>query len=283
MELRIAVVQPRTYPEEREGNVKYAVDYIAQAAAQGARVVCLAETYPGPWTPPLDYDPVPELADAARRHQVYVIGGTIEEVPDTPGHYYNVLVILGPDGAEMGRYRRIIPDGPWIYAGGTFWDFEYHSGDELPVFEVDGVVVGMLICSEVYVPELARILALKGAEVLFMPAGLWKGRQWDNWRALTRARAIENLVYTATCQNILGHEKGNAGLAMICSPEEVVAESSQPGVLVADCDLGRLRDLRQAQDGRDYPGGKACKAGALWQWYRPDRFASLYPQAPDGE
>ena len=69
-----------------------------------------------------------------------------------------------------------------------------------------------------------------------MPAGLWKMAQWDTWRVLTRARAIENLAYTATCQNILGHESANAGLAMICSPEAVLAERSVEGVV-----RGRLR------------------------------------------
>lgn len=280
MNLRIAVVQPRTDPEDRQGNVKHAVRYVEQAAAQGARLVCLAETYPGPWTTPLDYDPLPDLAQAARDQQVYVIGGLIEPVAEQPDRFHNVLVLLGPDGTVVGRYRRMIPDGPWIYAGGSFWDFHYHPGDELPVFRVDDATIGMLVCSEVYVPELARILALKGAEILFMPAGLWKGRQWDNWRVLTRARAIENLAYTATCQNVLGTEPGHAGLAMICSPEEVVAESSRPGVLVADCDLARIRHLRDEEDRRDFPGGKACKAGALWQWYRPDRFARLYPDEP---
>jgi hypothetical protein len=49
----------------------------------------------------------------------------------------------------------------------------------------------------------------------------------------------------------------------------VLAESSVEGVLVADCDLDRLRLLREEQDGRGFPGEKACKAGVLWQWYQP--------------
>lgn len=275
MNLRIAVVQPRTFSDQGEGNVKYAVDYVAQAAAQQARIVCLAETYPGPWTPPLDYDPIPQLGQAARRHDVYIIAGLLEAHPVEPDCYWNCLVLIGPDGEEVGRYRRIVPDGPWIYRGGTFWDFEYRGGDELPVFAIDGATIGMLVCSEIYVPELSRLLAIKGAEILFAPAGLWKSSQWDNWRVLMRARAIENLAYTATCQNVLGTEPDHAGLAMICSPEGVVAESTAPGILVADCDLDRLRMLRREEDRRGFPGGKACKAGVLWQWYRADRFAAL--------
>lgn len=275
MYYRIAVVQPRVYPDEREANVEYAAEYIRQAASLGARLVCLPETYPGPWTPPLDYDPLPALGEAARTHGVYVVVGFIEGAPGRPGQYLDTLALLGPDGEEVGRYRRTVPEGPWIYKGGPFWDFDYTSGDEAPVFDVGETTVGLLVCSEVYVPELARLLAHKGAEILLMPAGMWKKAQWDNWRALLRARAIENLAYTATCQNIVGTEGRQAGLAMICSPEEVVAESSTVGVLVADCDLERLRVLRQAKDGPEFPGEKATKAGALWQWYRPDLFRRL--------
>lgn len=275
MSVRIAVVQPLTSDSAREEMVGQAVDSIAQAAAAGAKIVCLPETYPGPRTPPVDYDALPALAGAARDAEAYVIAGLVEDVPGEPSKHYNTLVLLDPAGEEVGRYRRTLPSGPWIYKGGDFWDFDYLEGDQLPVFATPYGTIGLLVCSEVYVPELARLLAVKGAEIIFMPAGGWKRSQWANWRTLMHARAIENLAYTATCQNIRGHETGNAGLAMICSPEEIVAESSAPGILVADCDLDRVRMLREAEDGPAFSGYKACKAGALWQWYRPDVLAKL--------
>lgn len=279
MSVRIAVVQPKTDAANPQKNVVRAVEYVQQAAAQGAQIVCLPETYPGPWTTPLDYNALPELAACARDLDIYLVGGFIEEVPGSPEHHYNTLVLLGPDGVEVGRYRRTTPQGPWIYSGGSFWDFGYHAAADLPVFETRHGTVGLLICSEVYVPELARVLALKGAEIIFMPAGLWKRSQWDNWRALTRARAIENLAYTATCQNVLGHEEGaGAGLAMVCSPEHVLAESVTEGILVADCDLDRLRRLRAAEDGPGFKDPKACKAGVLWQWYQPHLYPGDRPQ-----
>jgi predicted amidohydrolase len=265
--IRIAVVQSATATDDRAKNVQRALDYVEHAAAQGARIVCLPETFPGPWTPPVDYDAIPDLEARARDLDVYLIAGLVEAVPGDPHQHYNALVLLGPDG-EIGRYRRTTPQGPWIYKGGSFWDFYYKAGDALPVFDIGDCTIGLLVCSEVYVPELARELALKGAEIIFMPAGLWKKAQWETWRVLTRARAIENLAYTATCQNILGHETGNAGLAMICSPEQVLAESTVESVLVADCDLDRIRLLREEQDGK-FRGEKACKAGVLWQWYQP--------------
>jgi predicted amidohydrolase len=266
--IRIAVVQASTETDDPPKNVQRALVYVEQAAAQGARIICLPETYPGPWTPPIDYDAIPELEAKARDLDVFLIAGMVEAIPGDSVHNYNTLVLLGP-GGEVGRYRRTTPQGPWIYKGGSFWDFEYKAHDALPVFDVGESTIGLLICSEVYVPELSRQLALQGAEILFMPAGLWKMTQWETWRVLTRARAIENLAYTATCQNILGHETSNAGLAMICAPEQVLAESSVEGVLVADCDLDRIRLLRAEEDGRGFPGEKACKAGVLRQWYQP--------------
>jgi predicted amidohydrolase len=275
--IRIAVVQTTVDTDDPPKNVARAAAYIDQAAALGARIVCLPETYPGPWTTPIDYDALPELAARARDLDLFVIAGTIEAVPGRPEAHHNALVLLGPDGDEVGRYRRTTPTGPWIYRGGSFWDFDYTAAEELPVFEIGECTIGMLVCSEVYVPELSRQLALQGAEIIFMPAGLWKMAQWETWRILTRARAIENLAYAATCQNILGHETANAGLAMICSPEGVLAESSVEGVVVADCDLDRIRYLRAEEDRRGMD--KACKAGVLWQWYRPE----LYGAAAKGE
>jgi predicted amidohydrolase len=278
--IRVAVVQTRVHADDPAKNVQQALAYVEQAAALGARIVCLPETYPGPWTPPMDYDALPELAARARDLDVFLIAGTIEALPERPAAYHNALVLIGPDGEEVGRYRRTTPRGPWIYEGGSFWDFGYTAAGELPVFDIGECTIGMLVCSEVYVPELSRQLALQGAEIIFMPAGLWKMAQWDTWRVLTRARAIENLAYTTTCQNILGHETANAGLAMICSPEAVLAESSVEGVLVADCDLDRIRYLRAEEDRRGIE--KACKAGVLWQWYRPELYRATDERGQTG-
>jgi predicted amidohydrolase len=275
MDFRIAVVQPRIRPEEGEGNVKYACEYIAEAAGLGARIVCFPELYPGPWAASLDYDPLPTLGEAARDHGVHVLAGMVEEVPGEPERHHVALVLIGSDGEEVGRYRRMIPEGPWIYKGAPFHGLDYKSGAELPVFDLGDTTIGLLMCSELYVPELARMLAVAGAEIIFMPAGNWKKGQWETWRILMRARSIENLAYTATCQNIVGTEGRHPGLAMICSPEEILAESSGVGVLVADCDLDRLRMLRREEDRRDFPDQKACKTGVLWQWYRPDLFRKL--------
>src|SRR5216117_4013888 len=192
MELRLAVVQPETLTgADAPKNVDRAVAYIRQAAREGARLVALPETYPGPYTVPVDYSPHEALAAAARAEKVYVVGGAIEYVrPDDTGHApcFNCLYLYGPTGARLGTYRRTTPPGPWIYEGGRFWDFKYQEADELPVFDTEFGKLGLLMCSEVYVPELARAMALQGAVITLLPAGLWSWELHDTWRTLLWAR-----------------------------------------------------------------------------------------------
>ena len=239
--MKLAVVQPRTElgPGE-EKNVERAARYVDEAAARGAELVLFPETYPGPWTAALRYDPCERLCAAARTAGIHVVAGTTEPVPGTTNGYHIVCLLIGPDGRLIGKYRRTCPRGPYIYEGGRLWDFRYTEADELPVWSTPLGTVGINICSEVFVPELQRILALKGAEIILLPAG-WVMDFNENWLTLVRARAIENLAITATCHNLIGP---NDGMAMIASPERMVASSKAEGLLVADVDLERVRELR---------------------------------------
>jgi predicted amidohydrolase len=271
--VRLAMVQAMTHVKSPATNVESALRYLEKACILGADIVSFPETYPGPWTPPLTYDPLPALCEGARTHNVYVVAGLIEPVADRAGRYYVKEVLISAQGEVMGEYRRTTPRGPWLYRGSRFWDFHYQEADELPVFDTPWCKVGIAVCSEVYVPELCRILALQGAEIIFLPAGVPKPELWHTWRTLIFARAIENLCFTATCQNVF--DPSDLGLAMICSPEQVLAESIREGILVAECDLGRLRLLRSAQDTWDFPGVKHCKPGIFEHWYRPELHADL--------
>lgn len=275
MKTRVAAVQAKTFlgPGEEKRNIDSAAEYVAEAAKQGAKFVCFPETYPGPWKAPLAYSPVASLTEMARKHDLYIVAGANCPVPGHPEKGYTSQVLVGPEGL-LGRYNRTTPKGPWIYKGGRFWDYDYQEADDLPVFDTPFGRVGILICSEVYSPELSRLLALKGAEILFLPAGISKYELQETWRNLIWSRAIENLAYTVTCQNILGAEHG---LAMICSPEEILVESLKPGVFTADCDFGRIRWLREQRDLYGPPMPWRAKPGALRDWRRPDIFRKNFP------
>jgi predicted amidohydrolase len=179
MTFRIAVVQPITNPiGEDEKNVADAVKFIERAKAEGADFVCFPETYPGPWRMPATFDPTPRLAEAAAKHGINVVYGTIEPLSHNEGTAHNLICMAYGDGRAPVSYRRTHPNGPWIYTGGKWWEFQYVPGNEFPVFDTAHGKVGLAMCSEAYMPEVTRALALRGAELIFMPAGTDKGKLW---------------------------------------------------------------------------------------------------------
>jgi len=278
MPLRIAVIQPLAHAAPNDAaNVDQAVDWVARAAMQGAQFVCFPETYPGPWRMPMTFDPSRALGAAAMKHNVHVIYGTLEPINPETQTAYNIIAMAYPDGRAPATYRRTHPNGPWIYTGGKHWEFQYVAGDDFPVFDTAHGKVGLAMCSEVYMPEVTRALALRGAEIIFMPAGVNKRRLWATWRTLLWARAIENLAVVVSTQNVFA--ASDRGLAMVATPEDIIYESTAPGMSVVDVDLERVRELRAGRDRLDSSLSCSAKEGLLSpQWQRPELYDSFYPR-----
>ena len=119
-------------------------------------------------------------------------------------------------------------------------------GDELMTVDAPFGRIGLLICSELFVPELSRILMLRGADLIVAPGGGVHGptrtQVRETWRAVARARAAENLVYVVVTQNLFaGSRKGRTCVA---SPERMLAQRDDPGIAIADLDLARLQAIR---------------------------------------
>jgi len=273
MTLKIAVVQPKTFRlGDEHRNVERALGYLDEAVQRGARIVCFPEMYPGPAHPSNSFA-ADELAERAKQHGVYVIKGRIQKEQDGARPRHSVCAdLIGPDGRLRGTYRRTEPTTGHIYRDVPAWNFDYLQFDDLPVFDTEFGRIGVLICSEVYAPELARILALKGAEIVFFPAGALINELMPTWKTMVWARAIENLMYTAACQNLYGVEEG---VAMICSPEAVLAEDRGEAVLVAEADLERVRWLRAQEQKIEIPKQYKVVPGLL-RWRRPALFKRNY-------
>ncbi len=279
MSIRIAVVQPLAHaPPQDQKNVADAKAFIKRAAEDGAHFVCFPESYPGPWRMPAHYDPIPELTAAAKKHKIHAVFSTVEPIDEKKATAHNLICMAYPDGRPVAKYRRTHPNGPWIYTGGGVWEFQYTPGNEYPVFKTEHGIVGLAMCSEVYMPEVARALALRGAEIIFMPAGTDKRRLWETWRTLLFARAIENLAVVVSTQNLLTEK--DRGLAFVATPEEVVLESTKAGMMVVDVDLDRARELRNGRDGVGSSKTCATKQGLLSeQWQRPELYDTFLPRA----
>ncbi len=157
-----------------------------------------AETIPGPMT-----DAVEKVAG---EFDLYVCFGMAEQDPSDAGVLYKAAAVVGPDGV-LGSYRKVhLGALPWVTEGIT-----YRPGESLPVFSTRFGPIGVQICYDFWFnPELTRILALKGAQLIVNCAGSFEapGRK-DTMTATAVARAAENLVYTVTSNSTGGPGDAN--------------------------------------------------------------------------
>jgi len=161
-------------------------EHIINAGDRAADIVCLpegitivgnsmnyvevSEPIPGPST---EY-----LGQLGKEYNMYIVAGIYEREGPV---VYNTSVLIDRDGKLAGKYRKTALPREEIEGGIT-------PGDEFPVFDTDFGRIGMMICWDVFFPEVARQIALKGAEIIFMPI-------WGGDLTLAKARAIENQIY----------------------------------------------------------------------------------------
>lgn len=296
--VRLGLVQPPTYwgVEERR-NLEEAKRYVAQAAALEVDLLAFPENYPGPYRASDRYEVIEPMRRASADHGVSLAFGTSIETEPGSGQFHIATVLTNKDGTVAGAYRRTHPRGPYIYLGGELWDLPYQEADELEPIDMGWGKVGIVTCSEAFVPEVARIHALKGAELCLFPTGIVIDElgYTDNWRTLVRARAIENLMYTAITVHLFAPEFAQRyrqarleeppsasgltrGIAMICSPERVLAQSEAPGIVTADLDLDRIRQLRDTEEELIVPAPYSTIPGVL-SWRRPEILGELAASA----
>jgi predicted amidohydrolase len=264
--VRVACVQLETR-DDVAANVRTATALIEQAAAAGARLVALPET----WAfrgrtkgilasaEPVDGPSTTALSRLAARLGVFVLAGSIYEPSPEPVHVYNTSVLIGPDGRLLAAYRKIhLFDA---VSDTTVYKESGHlaPGSELVTVAVDlgrggrvpqpaPVTLGLSICYDLRFPELYRSLALQGAEILFAPAAFTAFTGAAHWALLVRARAVENGCFVIAPDQVGEYLPGRAcyGHSMIVDPwGEVLAEAPDgAGMCMADLDLGRVAEVR---------------------------------------
>jgi deaminated glutathione amidase len=242
--LNVAIIQMNSRDDKR-ANIATALDLIDRAAATGARLVALPEVWPylGPDDVVRDQaetipGPITEvLAQRARRHGIYIHGGSIyESRPGDPG-MYNTTFVLDPMGEIIARYSKIhmydvVLDGVAEYQESA----TVTPGDEIAITDIDGIQVGLTICYDLRFPELFRILALKGAQAIMLPAAFTLMTGKDHWEPLIRARSIENELYMIAPAQWGTHPPGKwcYGRSMIVDPWGTVVITASDGTGIAN-------------------------------------------------
>jgi predicted amidohydrolase len=233
--IQIAPVPGPLNAESVKANCNKAADWVERCvAATGAEFVVLPESASTGFTPGCSpeelWDVISEvpgpvsdpLADVARRLGIHLVWGTYERGPER-GVVYNASVLMGPSGDVLGVYRKTHPFCTEMRSRGGW----VTPGDEVCVVDTDLGRIGMVICFDGDYPELSRIQAVQGAEIIARPSALL--RSADIWELTTRARAYDNHVFVIAA-NATGIDPAGVlyyGNSMIVTPiAEVVARAA---------------------------------------------------------
>jgi deaminated glutathione amidase len=255
--LRVACVQINSSPSKAE-NLERVEPLVARAAATGADLVLLPEKWNGLGSheilldvaEPLDGgETVEAMSGWARTHGITLVGGSIAERREGREKLSNTCVVFDPEGEIAAVYRKIHMFD--VEVGGIVYrESEIEEPGDGPVScEVEGWRLGLTVCYDLRFPELYRILAVEGAELVTVPAAftLYTGK--DHWELLLRARAVENQCYVVAA-NQWGVVQGKAsyGRSSIVDPWGVVLAQAPDGdgVVSAELDRAHIERIRSS-------------------------------------
>lgn len=254
---RIAAVQLASGPNI-EGNLKEARRLVEMAAAQGAKLVALPEYFailgmkdtdkvaarekPGAG-PIQDF-----LAAAARRHGIWLVGGSVPLACASPDKVRNSCLVYDDQGRLAARYDKIhlfnFAMGKEQYAE----ERTLEAGAEVVTVDTPFGRLGLSICYDLRFPELYR--AMGPVDIILVPSAFTETTGKAHWETLVRARAIENLAYVLAPAQGGYHVNGREthGDSMIVDPWGVVLDRLPrgSGVVAAGINLQHLRDLRRS-------------------------------------
>jgi len=272
--------ESRPVEEIKQAAFEHHLPMIEEAGKQGVQILCLQEIFNGPyfcpgqdarWYEAAEAVPGPTveaLIPYARKHEMVMIIPVYER--EQAGVYYNTAAVVDSDGTYLGKYRKThIP-----HTSG-FWEKYFFKPGNLgyPVFQTRYAKVGVYICYDRHFPEGARILGLKGAEIVFNPSATVAGLSQYLWKLEQPAHAVAN-GYFMGCSNRVGTEPpwniGRFyGSSYFVDPRgNFLAEGSEDKdeLVTAELDLEMIEEVRR-----------------VWQFYRdrrPEAYDELVEQLP---
>jgi len=267
-EMKIAIIQQKYYAH-RKKTINKTIKKIKKASVNNSDLVVLQElhqneyfcqseetqffSYADTWEEDVHF-----WAKIAKKYAVVLVTSLFEK--RTAGLYHNTAVVFDKDGTVAGKYRKMhIPDDPAFYE-----KFYFTPGDMgFEPIETSIGKLGVLVCWDQWYPEAARIMTLKGAELLIYPTAIgWfeedskkeKRRQLDAWVTIQRSHAIANGVPVIAC-NRVGFEKDSSGVmdgirfwgnSFICDPQgAMIAKAGKKEcILYAEIDSERTKEVR---------------------------------------
>lgn len=260
--MRVAAIQMNSGPDV-EVNLRLADTLMAKAAAEGCRLVALPENFAlmpergrdkarhaeRPGDGPIQAF----LADAARRHGVWIVGGSMPLVSPAidDERVYGACPVYDDEGRQQALYRKIhLFDVDLVEQQESYRESQsMYPGDQPVTVDTPCGRLGLTICYDLRFPELFRCLVDDGATLFTVPAAFTATTGKAHWHTLLRARAIENLAYVIAPGQYGRHpdSRSTFGHSLICDPwGRILAEQADGNcVVAADVDPGLPARLRR--------------------------------------
>jgi N-carbamoylputrescine amidase len=252
-DIRIAAVIFRSVVGDVRRNLDAMQPWIKASREAGAAVVCFPEMNITGYSNLKEIigsaEPVPgpisrDLSNLSKNHEIAILAGILER--DATGRIFPSHLVIRPDGF-VGVYRKLHIAPPE--------QEKFTPGEKIPVFDVNGLRFGIQLCYDVHFPELSTQMAIKGAELIFIPHASPRGTPKDKYRSWMRhltARAFDNSLFIVACNQAGDNGKGLdfPGIAVIIGPSGEVIEkniSGKESMVVLDLkaqDLNRVREHR---------------------------------------
>ena len=189
------------------------------------------------------------LAEAARRHRIWLVGGTLPIKAQPSGKARAACLLFDDHGRRVARYDKIhlfdvqLPNGEQYRESAAF-----EPGSEIVVTDTPVGKLGLAVCYDLRFPELFRAMLDRGAELFAVPSAFTALTGQAHWEILVRARAVENLAYVIAAAQGGRHASGREtwGHSMIVNPwgDVLAHQETGAGVVLAACDRARQADIR---------------------------------------
>ena len=231
--MKIAQIQMKVTPD-KETNLRHAGDLIRQAAAEGIDMAVLPELFVCTFDQDVHGSAEEEgghvwqvLSTLARELGIWIIGGTI---PERAGEkYYNTCYVFDAQGRQAARCRKTHLCDTRVPGSAGFGESELFSpGRDVTVFDTPWGKMGLCICYDFRFEEQSRLMALQGAQVIFVPAAFNMTTGPAHWEILFRQRAVDNQLFTVGVAPARNPESSYVSWAhsMVCDPW---------GTVIRDC------------------------------------------------
>ena len=241
--------------EEKKRNIEKAEKFTQIAIEKGANIVCFQELFTTHWFPKemnerhfslaeeMDGPSIMRMQDLAKKNEIVLVCPLFEKGEENT--FYNSAVIIDAGGEILGRYRKIhVPQIP-------LWEEKYYFSPGslgFPVFKTKFAILGVQICWDNFFPEGSRILALKGAQIIFSPTAAAFASQ-KKWETVISSNAISNGIYIFRVNRVGSEEKQDFyGKSFCISPEGEFMDKPtgmREGIVFIDIDLKSIDKVRK--------------------------------------